>query len=253
MSTIAIIGDGPLAAQIKIAVESAGYTGLAYLFNQNGPQFDPPVGLSEFMVHVEEAELVIEAVIGQIAYKQMIIQALGNTDSLILSAVLNSSATGSGGWNKQPERLVGWAALPPFDNADMIEVMAGLRTSPETLETARQFLASLGKEPVIVNDTTGGVLPRVVANLVNEAAFALMEGVAEPADIDQAMRLGTNYPHGPLEWADQIGIDQVAGILDALGDAYGRDRYRTAPLIKQMVAAGWWGQRTGKGFYISAG
>jgi 3-hydroxybutyryl-CoA dehydrogenase len=249
MSTIAIIGDGPLAAQIKEAVEKAGYTGLAYLFNQTGPQFDPPVGLSEFMVHVEEAELVIEAIIGQLAYKQMVIQALGTTGALILSSVLNSSTTGTGGWLKQPERLVGWAALPPFEDADTIEVMAGFRTSPETLETARQFLASLGKEPVMVNDTTGGVLPRVVANLINEAAFALMEGVADPADIDQAMKLGTNYPHGPLEWADLIGIDQVAGILDALNAAYGWDRYRVAPLIKQMVSAGWWGQRTGRGFY----
>ncbi|MBI4630931.1 MAG: 3-hydroxybutyryl-CoA dehydrogenase, partial [Chloroflexi bacterium] len=91
-------------------------------------------------------------------------------------------------------------------------------------------------EAVTVNDTVGGVLPRVVANVINGAVFAVMEGVASPRDIDQAMKLGTNYPHGPLEWGDKIGLDQVLGIINALHEAHG-ERYRPAPLLVQMAQA----------------
>ncbi|KAB2855191.1 MAG: 3-hydroxybutyryl-CoA dehydrogenase, partial [Anaerolineae bacterium] len=124
-----------------------------------------------------------------------------------------------------------------------------LRTSQETIEAAQQFFTRLGKEPVIIRDCVGGVLPRVVASLINNAAYALMEGVASAADIDAAMKLGTNYPYGPLEWADKIGLDQVLGILDGLCEAYGQDRYRPAPILRQMVYAGHLGERTGRGFY----
>jgi 3-hydroxybutyryl-CoA dehydrogenase len=101
----------------------------------------------------------------------------------------------------------------------------------------------------MTEDSVGAVLPRIVANLVNEAAFALTEGIAEAHDIDEAMKLGTNYPHGPLAWGDRIGLDQVAGIITALAAAYGSDRYRLAPALRQLALAGWWGKRTGQGFY----
>jgi 3-hydroxybutyryl-CoA dehydrogenase len=102
---------------------------------------------------------------------------------------------------------------------------------------------------MVVPDGPGLVFPRILCMIINEAAFALMEGVASAEDIDTAMKLGTNYPLGPLEWADRIGLDQVLGVLEGLQAEYGEDRYRPAPLLRQLVRAGHLGLSTGRGFY----
>ena len=135
-------------------------------------------------------------------------------------------------------RVVGFAALPPLADSKVIEFMPALQTSDEAKEKARAFWQSIGREPVEVADTVCGVLPRIVCNLINEAAYALMEGVATVEDIDLAMQLGTNWPRGPLTWADLIGLDQVVAILEALGNEFGPDQYRPAPLLRQYAHAG---------------
>ncbi len=257
MSNVLILGDGPLAYEIAALAERSGHNVAAYLVNHGGPEADPIAGLGDFLDAVSGPfDLAVEAFVADITHKMSAIwqiEEMLNARGPLLAATLNASATEVGGWTNIPDRIVGWAALPPLEDARVFEMSSGLRSAPESVQRASDFLLSLGKEPVMTEDSVGGVLPRIVANLVNEAAFALTEGIAEPGDIDQAMKLGMNYPHGPLAWGDLIGLDQVAGIISALGEVYGNDRYRLAPALRQLALAGWWGQRTGQGFYAYPG
>jgi 3-hydroxybutyryl-CoA dehydrogenase len=246
-----------LAADLVEVAGQAGHTVMAYLFAQHGPETSPLAHMSAYLQEIADVvELTVEAVIADRLLKKQTVEALNNafigTTEPILTAALNACATEVGGWSVEPQHVIGWAGLPPLDSSQTFEVLPGLLTTPEMLVKAQEFISSLGKEPVTIGDTTGGVLPRVVANLINEAAFALMEDVASADDIDLAMQLGTNYPQGPLAWGDRIGLDQVLGIMTALGEAYGADRYRPAPLLQRLVQAGMWGQRTGRGFYNHA-
>jgi 3-hydroxybutyryl-CoA dehydrogenase len=254
MSNILVIGDGPLAAELVDLCSVGNHNAVGFLFNQDKRNVNPLGRLPDFIREMADTvHIVVEAVIGSREDKLTVIRTLSDafvgTNEPILTAVLNASATEVGSWAAQPENVIGWAALPPLADGKVIEVLSGLRTAPETVKAATEFLSSLGKQPVMVDDTFGGILPRIVANLANEAAFALTEQVASAEDIDLAMRLGTNYPHGPLEWADRIGLDQVIGIITALGEVYGTDKYRPAPFLRQLAMANHWGRRTGRGFY----
>jgi 3-hydroxybutyryl-CoA dehydrogenase len=117
------------------------------------------------------------------------------------------------------------------------------------LRNAEGFFSALGKETVRVKDLAGLVFPRILSLIINQAARSFDEGIATAEEIDIAMRMGTNYPLGPLRWADVIGLDEVLAVLEGLERETGDDRYRPAPLIKKMVQAGWLGEATGKGFY----
>ena len=154
-----------------------------------------------------------------------------------------------GSWLKKPERIVGFATFYPLKDRRLIELAAGLRTSESALEQAEQLFTSLGKESVRVKDTPGLTFPRILSLIINEAARSLEEGVASAEEIDVAMRLGVNYPQGPLKWADQIGLDEVLAVLEGLQRETGDDRYRPAPLMKKLVIAGFFGEVSGKGFY----
>lgn len=136
-----------------------------------------------------------------------------------------------------------------FPETKTIEVAPSLSTTQEALHLLERYFTLLGFHIEVVGDVVGFVVPRVLAMLINEAAFAVMENVATPADIDAAMRLGTNYPKGPLEWADEIGVDLVLMLLDALHNEYKQERYRACPLIRQYVRAGRFGRLVRKGFY----
>lgn len=255
MSTIFLIGDGPLAEELSSAARDAGHEVIALLdptflgvtagdhnpFEEENP---------EVWAEARRADIIVDAVVSnRDAKRRTVIEAAGWAPAPILTATLNASATEVAFWQGEANRIVGWAALPPLAAARVIELMPAWDAASTAIEAARSFFQSLGKEPVTVRDSVGGVLPRVVANLINEAAFALMEGVATEDDIDRAMQLGTNYPRGPLAWGDLIGLDQVLAIIEALGSEYGHDRYRPAPLLRQLVRAGRLGRRTGQGFY----
>ena len=168
---------------------------------------------------------------------------------MILSSCLGWSTTSMASWIKQPERVVGFATFYPLKDRKVIEISAGLRTSGAALQQAQDYIKSLGKETVKVKDAAGLTFPRILSLIINEAARSLEEGVAEADEIDVAMRLGVNYPMGPLRWADQIGLDEVLAVLEGLQRETGDDRYRPAPLLKKLVTAGFLGETSGRGFY----
>jgi 3-hydroxybutyryl-CoA dehydrogenase len=153
-----------------------------------------------------------------------------------------------------PERVVGFGFLEQMlSPGSLIEVASGLRTRPEAADEVEAFLKARGFETERVGDFSGLVLRRVLFMIINEAAYALWEGIASREDIDLAMKLGTNYPMGPLEWADAIGLDRVYNGLKGLHEEYGDDRYRPCPLIRKLVMSGFTGKRAGRGFYTHNG
>ncbi|HEX6436700.1 MAG TPA: 3-hydroxyacyl-CoA dehydrogenase family protein [Candidatus Binatia bacterium] len=199
-----------------------------------------------------DAALVIDTSAGDEAMKRRTLEKLdrGLTPSaVIITSCLVGSTTLMASWTKRPERLIGFATFYPLADRKIIEIAAGLRTSDSALQQAQDHFRSLGKEFVKVKDAAGLTFPRILSLIINEAARSLEEGVAEADEIDIAMRLGVNYPMGPLRWADQIGLDEVLAVLEGLERETGDDRYRPAPLIKKLVMAGFHGETTGRGFY----
>jgi 3-hydroxybutyryl-CoA dehydrogenase len=144
---------------------------------------------------------------------------------------------------------VGFHALPPFEESRLVELARGADTADSATTAAERFFATLGKHVAWVQDAPGLVLGRIVCQVVNEAAFALAEGVGSAADIDAGMVHGLNYPRGILSWADQIGIDHVLSVLDGLFEERHDERYRAAPLLRQMAWSGRLGRQTGEGFF----
>ncbi|HEU4343447.1 MAG TPA: 3-hydroxyacyl-CoA dehydrogenase family protein [Candidatus Binatia bacterium] len=198
------------------------------------------------------APLVIETCAGGADRKKIILEKLDATlppSSVILSSCLGFAATLLGSWIKRPERIVGFATFYPLKDRKMVELSAGLKTTESSLQAAEELFQSLGKETARVKDAAGLTFPRILSLIINEAARSLEEGVAQADEIDIAMRLGVNYPQGPLRWADQIGLDEVLAVLEGLQRETGDDRYRPTPLLKKLVAAGFFGEMTGRGFY----
>jgi len=169
---------------------------------------------------------------------------------ILLTSCLGAAATRIASWTMRPERVVGFATFYPLKEKKVIELAAGLRTREESTQEAESFFRVLDKETARVKDGSGLVFPRIFSLIINEAVRSLDEGVAQAEEIDVAMRLGTNYPLGPLRWADQVGLDEVLAVLEGLQRETGDDRYRPAPLLKKMVLAGWLGESSGRGFYV---
>jgi 3-hydroxybutyryl-CoA dehydrogenase len=139
--------------------------------------------------------------------------------------------------------------MNPVPVMALVEVIRGLATSDATFQTTMSLCEKLEKKPVAVNDSPGFVSNRVLMPMINEAAFAVMEGVAAPEAVDAVMKLGMNHPMGPLELADFIGLDVCVEILDVLYKGFGDPKYRACPLLRKYVAAGWLGRKSGRGFH----
>ncbi len=150
---------------------------------------------------------------------------------------------------KRPEKVIGMHFFNPVPVMKLVEVIRGLATSQETYETVRDLAVRLEKTPVEVNDAPGFVSNRVLMPLLNEAMFAVMEGVATPEAVDEVFKLGMNHPMGPLTLADFIGLDVCLDIMRILQDGLGDPKYRPCPLLIKMVDAGWLGRKSGRGFY----
>jgi len=150
---------------------------------------------------------------------------------------------------RRPERVIGMHYMNPVPVMQLVEVIRGLATSQETFEAVRSLAVQHGKTPVEVRNYPGFVSNRILCPMLNEAAFALFEGVGTVESIDTVMKLGMNHPMGPLELADFIGLDTLVAILDVLVSGIGDPKYRACPLLREYVAAGWLGRKSGLGFY----
>ena len=204
------------------------------------------------MKDLENADLVIEAVIENMDVKKAVIKELNeivkNQDAIYASNTSTLSITEMAAVARKPENFVGIHFMNPVPLMKGVEIVRGLLTSEETLNFAVEFVKKIGKEPVVCKDSAGFISNRILMPWVNEGIYVLYEGIATKEEIDKGMRLFTNVPMGPLELADLIGLDIVLAAVETLHRELG-DKYKPCPLLKQMVAAGLLGRKTGRGFY----
>ena len=199
-----------------------------------------------------DADFAIEAVFERLDIKLDLIQQLDRSlkDKAIMASNTSSlSITRLAAASSDPGRVIGMHFFNPAPLMPLVEVVRGLQTTDETASAVTDLAGELGKTPIGVNDAPGFAGNRILLPMINEAIFALSEGVAERDAIDQVMKLGMGHPMGPLQLADLIGLDVCLDILEVLHRDFGEDRYRPAPLLRKMVAAGWVGKKQGRGFY----
>jgi 3-hydroxybutyryl-CoA dehydrogenase len=211
----------------------------------------PAVGLSG----LAGCELVVEAVVESFEVKEKVFRELDRLlapEAILASNTSSISITKLAAVTSRPQRFIGMHFMNPVPVMQLVEVIRGIATADETFRTVEGLAKRLGKVPVEVNDFPGFVSNRVLLPMINEAIYAVFEGVGTPEAIDTVMKLGMNHPMGPLTLADFIGLDTCLAILRVLHDGLGDPKYRPCPLLVKMVDAGWLGKKSGRGFYTYA-
>jgi len=202
-----------------------------------------------------DVDLAIEAATEHLETKLAIFRALDDASApraVLASNTSSISITVLGAATRRPERVIGMHFMNPVPVMQLVEIIRGIATSQETYEFTRALAEQMGKTPVEVRDFPGFVSNRVLMPMINEAIYAVYEGVATPEAVDTVMKLGMNHPMGPLTLADFIGLDTCLAIMDVLYSGFGDSKYRACPLLRQYVAAGWLGKKSGRGFYTYA-
>ncbi len=228
-SSILVVGDDSLVAEYSAVISAHHF------------QLLSPEKIKSLKAFAKKVSLAIELSNLNLEQKKknlILLDAALPATTAILSSSVTVSVLEQTEWITLKHRLAGIAALPSLLQNSLVEVAPSVHTLEATMEVVKKFFASLGKEIAIVQDRAGLVLPRILCQIINEAMFAVQTSVASPGDIDTAMKLGTNYPLGPIEWGEKIGFDQVHATLDALFNDMHEERYRACPLLKQLAVTG---------------
>jgi 3-hydroxybutyryl-CoA dehydrogenase len=274
---IGVVGAGQMGAGIAQVIATAGYSTLLFDANSEALQrgregihkrlsqavekakldarecdainarLVTATSLSDFA----DCDLVIEAIIEQFEIKAALFKQLDSIvhkSALLVSNTSSISITRIASVTSRPEKVMGVHFMNPVPVMKLVELIKGLQTSPETYDNIQSFCARIGKTTVTAIDTPGFIVNRILCPMINEAIFLVQEGVT-PEDIDNAMKLGTNHPMGPLTLADFVGLDTLLYILQLLHRELGEDKYRPCPLLVKYVEAGWYGKKAGRGFY----
>ena len=278
ITTVGVIGAGTMGNGIAQVFAQSGFT--VRLHDASTPAIDRAIktidkSLSKFIEkgkisaeskieilnrlkpasRIEEladCDYVVEAVVENLDVKRAIFTALDTItrpDVILTSNTSSISITTLGAFTKRPQLVLGMHFMNPVPLMTLVETIRGQATSDAAMATATELCKTLGKIPVEAADYPGFIANRILMPMINEAIFAVMEGVGTPEAIDQVMKLGMNHPMGPLTLADFIGLDVCLAILEVLHTGLGDPKYRACPLLRRMVAAGQLGRKSGKGFY----
>lgn len=278
IKTIGVIGAGTMGSGIAQAFSAKGFSvilqdvsnaalekGVAAISNSLDRLIKKGVATADEKVqtlkHISsttnvadlaKADLVIEAATENESVKIKILQgveAVLRPETIIATNTSSLSITKLAAATRRPDKMVGMHFFNPVPMMALVEIIRGLQTSEATIDAVTELAKALGKTPIGVKNSAGFVVNRILCPMINEAIFVYSEGLASAAEIDEGMKLGCNHPIGPLALADLIGLDVLLAVMDVLYRAFEDPKYRAAPLLKEMVDAGYLGRKSGRGFY----